>query len=63
MIGKLCGVIALNKDDNYPELLPIYCVIHHEHLAPKYYKYDLVMKTVLEIVNFICASVKTHSHF
>ena len=58
MLGKHRGVIM--KDDNNPEFLPIHCVIHHEHLAAKYFKYDHVVKTVLEIVNFISPSAKTH---
>ena len=59
MLGKHSGVITLiMKDGNYPEFLPIHCVIHFEHLIAKYFKYDHVMKTVLEIVNFICSSAK-----
>ena len=39
MLGKHSGAIALiMKDDNYPELLSIHWVIHHEHLAAKYSK-------------------------
>ena len=61
MLGKHSGEIALiMNDDNYPEFLPIHCVIHREHLAAKYFKYDHVMKTVLEIVNFIRSSAKQH---
>ena len=59
MLGKHSGVITLIiKDDNYPEFLPIHCVIHHEHLIAKYFKYDHVMKTVLKIVNFIRSIAK-----
>ena len=61
MLGKHSGVITLiMKDDNYPEFLPIHCVIH---LIAKYFKYDHVMKTVLEIVNFIHSSAKSHHQF
>ena len=61
MLGKHSGVITLiMKDDNYPEFLPIHCVIHHEHLIAKYFEYDHVMKTVLEIVNFIHSNTKSH---
>ena len=64
MLGKHSGVIALvMKDDNYPEFLPIDCVIHREHLAAMYSKYDHVVKTVLEIVNFIRSSAKTLLQF
>ena len=41
MLGTCSDVIAfIMKDDNYPLFLPIHCVIHHEHLAAKYSKYD-----------------------
>ena len=64
MLGKHSGMIALMmKDNNYPEFLPIHCVIHREHLAAKYFKYEHVMKTVLEIVNCIRSNAKTHRQF
>ena len=64
ILGKHCGGITLiMKDDNYPEFLPIHCVIHHEHLITKYFKYDHVMKTVLEMVNFIRSNAKSHRQF
>ena len=64
MLGKHSHVITLiMKDDNYPEFLPIHCVIHREHLIEKYFKYDHVMKTVLEIVTFIRSSAKSHRQF
>ena len=54
MLGKHTGVIVLiMKDDDYPEILPIHCVIHRDHLAAKYFKYDHVKKTVLETLNFL----------
>ena len=43
------------KDDNYQDFLAIHCVIHCGHLAAKCSKYDSVMKTVLEVVNFMCS--------
>ena len=51
------------KDDNYPELLPIHCVVNREHLATKYFKHDHVMKSVSVIVHFIRSSAKTHFQF
>ena len=60
MLEKHDGVIALiMKDNYYPKFLPIHCVIQCEHLVAKYFKYGHVIKTVLEIVNFICSSAKT----
>ena len=52
MLGKHSGVITL--------IIPIHRVIYREHLTAKYFKYDHVMKTVMEIVNFIRSSAKTH---
>ena len=61
MLGKHNGVIALvMKDDNNPEFLAIHCVIHREHVAAKNYEYNHVMKTALEIVNFIRPCAKIH---
>ena len=51
------------KDDNYPELLPIHCAVHREHLAAKYSKYDHVMKIALENAHFIRSSANTHRQF
>ena len=60
MLGKLCGVIALiMKDDDYQIFLPFHCVIHRRHFAAKYFKYDHIMKTVLDIVSLFCFSAKT----
>ena len=39
------------------------CVIHRDHFAAKYFKYDHVMKTVMGIVSSIRSSTKTHRHF
>ena len=41
----------------------IFIAIHRGHLAAKYLKYDHVVKTVLEIVNFISSSAKIHHQF
>ena len=64
MVCKRVGLIGLMKcDSNFPEFLPIHCIIHGEHLAAKYFKYENVMKTVLEIVNFIRINGKNHRQF
>ena len=55
MVGRNAGLIALIKNDcSYPDFLPIHCIIHRENLISRYFKYEDIMKTVLEIVNFIC---------
>lgn len=64
MVGKNVGLIALMKSDpSFPEFLPVHCIIHREHLAARYFKYEDVMKSVLEIVNFIRLNGKTHRQF
>ena len=64
MVGKNAGLIALKKNDgNYPDFLPIHCIIHRENLISKYFKYEDILKTVLEIVNFIRNQSKTHRQF
>jgi hypothetical protein len=63
MVGKNAGLIALMKSDpSFPEFLPVHCIIHREHLAARYFKYEDFMKSVLEIVSFICLNGKTHRH-
>ena len=51
---KRVGLIGLVKHDpNFPEFPPIHCIIHREHLAGKHFRYEDIIKTVLERVNFI----------
>ena len=38
-------------------------IIHREHLAAKHFRYEDVIKTVLEIVNFIRVNGKNHRQF
>lgn len=64
MVGKIHGLIGLlNKDPTIPRFLPLHCVVHREHLIAKYFKYENVWKTVLQIVNLIKANAKTHRQF
>ena len=64
MVGKHVGLIGLMKfDPNFPEFLPTYSIIHCEHLATKHFRYEDVIKTVFEIVNFICVNGKNHTQF
>ncbi|CAM2112118.1 unnamed protein product [Caretta caretta] len=59
--GEGIGLIGLLKSDSkFPEFLPVHCIIHHEHLTGRHFKYENLMKTVLKIVNFICSNGKTH---
>ena len=64
MVGKRVGLIGLMKcDPNFPEFLPIHCIIHRKHLAAKHFMYKDVIKTVLEILNLICVNGKNHRQF
>ena len=61
VVGKRVGLIRLMKcDPNFPKFLPIHCIFHSKHLAEKHFTYEDVIKTVLEIVNFICVKGKNH---
>uniref|UniRef100_A0A2S2R1K0 General transcription factor II-I repeat domain-containing protein 2 n=1 Tax=Sipha flava TaxID=143950 RepID=A0A2S2R1K0_9HEMI len=54
MVGCKNGLIGLLKNDtNFPDFIPIHCILHREHLTAKYFKYDHVMDVVLKIVNYI----------
>ena len=62
MVGKHVRLIKLIKcDPNFPEFLPIHCIIYHERLAAKHFRYENVIKTVLKIVNFIHMNGKNQS--
>ncbi|XP_025196828.1 general transcription factor II-I repeat domain-containing protein 2B-like [Melanaphis sacchari] len=64
MVGCKNGLIGLLKNDtNFPDFIPIHCILHREHLTAKYFKYDHVMDVVLKIVNYIRSSAKTHRQF
>lgn len=64
MLGQNLGLIGLLKNDpRIPEFLPLHCIVHREHLVAKYFKYENVMNTVLQIVNYIRTNSKTHRQF
>ena len=64
MVGKHVGLIGvMNCDPNFQEFLPIHCIIHCELLAAKHFRYKDVIKTVLDIVNFILVNGKNHRQF
>ena len=57
MVGRNAGLIALIKNDpSYPDFLLIHCIIYRENLISRYFKYEDIIKTVLETVNFIMHS-------
>ncbi|XP_065675532.1 protein FAM200A-like [Hydra vulgaris] len=58
---RLMGL--LNSDPTYPEFIPVHFVIHREHLAAKHFNFPIVIKSVLEIVNYIQSNAKNHRYF
>ena len=53
MEGKCVKSIGLMKcDSNFQSSFQYIVFSHREHLAAKYFKYEDIIKTVLEIVNF-----------
>ena len=41
MVGKRVGLIGLMKcDPNFPEFLPMHCIIHRKHSAAKHFRYE-----------------------
>ena len=64
IVGRNAGLIALIKNDpSFPDFFPIHCIIYRENLISRYFKYEDIMKIVLEIVNFIRKHSKTHRQF
>ena len=64
VVGKRVGLIGLMKCyPNFPEFLPIHCIIHCKHLAIKHYRYEDIIKTVFKILNFILMNGKNHRQF
>ncbi|CAI6353085.1 unnamed protein product [Macrosiphum euphorbiae] len=58
------GLIGILKSDtDFPDFIPIHCIIHREHLTAKYFKYEHVMSVVLKIVNYIRSGSKIHRQF
>ncbi|XP_065650307.1 general transcription factor II-I repeat domain-containing protein 2-like [Hydra vulgaris] len=64
MVGKHIGLMGLlNSDPTYPEFIPVYCVIHQEHLATKHFNFPIVFKSVVEIVNYVQSNAKNYRQF
>ena len=53
----------MKLDPKFPKFFPLDCIIHCKHLVAKDFKYENVMKTVIEIVNFIHVNGKNHLQF
>ena len=64
MLGKNVRLMGLlTNDTKYPDILPVYCIIHRKNLAAKYFKFESVMTRVLQIANFIRSSARNHRQF
>ncbi|KAI0209916.1 Zinc finger MYM-type protein 6, partial [Lamellibrachia satsuma] len=64
MIGSVNGLVGLCKaDQTFPEFWNFHCIIHREQLVSKSLNLDNVMKTVMEIVNYIRTHALNHRQF
>ena len=64
MIGSVNELVGLCKaDQTFPEFWNFHCIIHREQLVSKSLKLDNVIKTVTEIVNYICTHALNHRQF
>ena len=64
MIGSVNGLVGLCKaDQTFPEFWSFHCIIHREQLVSKLLKLDNIMKTMMEIVNYICTHALHHRQF
>ena len=64
MIGSVNGLVGLRKaDQTFSEFWNFHCIIYMEQLVYKSLKLDNVMKTVMEIVNYIRTHALNHRQF
>ena len=64
IIGSVNGLVGLCKaDQTFLEFWNFHCIIHREQLVSKSLKSDNVMKTVMEIVNYIRTHALNHRQF
>ena len=64
MIGSMNGLVGLCKaDQTFPEFWNFHCIIHREQLVSKSLNLGNVMKTVMEIVNYIRTHSLNHRQF
>lgn len=62
MKGAVHGLVDLsNADKTFPAFVPVHCIIHREHLAAKFFKYEHVMVIVLKVVNYSRSSASSLS--
>ena len=58
MTGNKTGLVGMLKKN----CITLYCIIHQQALCQKMLQTSDVMKTVVQIVNLIKGSNKTHRH-
>ena len=64
MIGSVNGLVGQCKaDQTFPEFWNFHCIIHREQLVSKSLNLDNVIKTVMEIVNYIRTHALNHRQF
>ena len=64
MIGSVNKTLGLCKaDQTFPKFWSFHCIIHRKQLVSKSLKLDKVMKTLMEIVNYIRTHVPHHRQF
>ena len=64
MVGSVNRFVELCKADQiFSEFWSFHCIIHREQLVSKLLKLNNVMKTVTEIINYICTHVLHHRQF
>ena len=64
MIQSVNGLVGLCKADQaFPAFWNFHCIIHREQLVSKSLKLDNVMKTVMEIVDYIRTHALNHRQF
>ena len=64
MVGSVNQLVGLCKaDQTFPEFCSFHCVIHRKQLVSKSLKLDNVMKTVMEIINYIHTHALHHRQF
>ena len=64
MIKSVNGLVGLCKaDQTFSKFWNFYCIIHREQPVSKSLKLHNVMKTAMEVINYICTHVLNHWQF
>ena len=64
LIGSVNGIVWLYKaDQTFPEFRNFHCIIHRQQLVSKSLNLENLMKTMMEIVNYIRTHAFNHRQF